>query len=88
MRVELTAAEIVELHDLTVFVLRRGGEQVNPALTSAMRKLKKAGVSLRCVHCRERMTRRRDRICDACNVYRHQYGKLPPPVTLSKRWSA
>lgn len=84
-QVRLTNAELVEVHDLLAFVLRRGG---NDTLESAFRKLRKAGLALRCVHCRERMTRRRDKICDACNTYRHANGELPADPVLSRRWSA
>lgn len=86
--VELTADEVVEVHDLIAFVLRRAGGDANPALKSALKKVRKAGLELRCQHCDERMTRRDDRICDPCNVYRHVYGKLPPPKVLAKRRSA
>lgn len=87
-QVRLTSDEILEIHDLIAFVLRRAGEEANPALRSALKKLRRAGLDLRCRHCGERMTRRKDRICDPCNTYSHVYGKMPPDKVLAKRRSA
>lgn len=84
----LTAAEVVETHDLLAHLIRHAKGQESPALRSMMKKLRRLGISLRCKHCDNRMARREDGICDPCHAYRDHYGLLPPPKTLLKRWSA
>jgi hypothetical protein len=86
MKIDFNPDEVMEIHDVLVFVCRRAPGE-NKHLETALKKLRRAGSSRLCVHCRSRMSRRRDRICDACNTYRYRTGELPPHEVLTRRAS-
>lgn len=86
MRLDFNPYEVQELHDLVSLVCRRAPGE-NKHLETAMKKLRRAGRSKVCKHCRRNMSRRKDRICDACNSYRAFRGHLPPQEVLGKRAS-
>lgn len=86
MRVDLTTEEVREVHDLLVFVCRRS-PGTNKRLEAVIRKLGKVGSPKVCVHCRSRLSRRKDQVCDPCNTYRHDRGELPPHAVLTRRES-
>lgn len=86
MRLDFNPHEVLELHDIVSLICRRAPGE-NKHLETALRKLRKAGASRMCVHCRSRISRRKDRICDACNSYRSYKGELPPHKVLTRRAS-
>ena len=87
MKVDLTLNEVLALHDLAAYALRRAipDDPDTLELRKAFKKLKKAGLAARCKHCLERFSRRKDGICDACNTYHHKYGRYPDKSILPSR---
>lgn len=84
MRVDLNPDEVQELHDALALICgREPGER--PHLETAMKKLRRVGRGRLCRHCGERMSRRKNRLCDACNAYGSRFGKLPPGEVLERR---
>lgn len=91
MKVDLTIEEVLALHELGAYSLHSSRVDISDPdvapLVSAVRKLREAGGEKFCRHCRERVSRRKDRICDPCNTYRSKYGELPPERVLERRAS-
>jgi L-asparaginase II len=84
LRIDFNPDEVMEVHDLLNLVCGRA-PGANKHLETAIKKLRRAGASRVCVHCGTRMSRRKDRICDACNSYRSYKGVLPPYEVLTGR---
>ena len=91
MKVDLTLDEVLALHDLAAYAFafnRKSHEDPDTAdLRKAKAKLEKAAKAAQCKHCRERFSRRKDRICDPCNTYRSKYGRLPAHDVVARRAS-
>lgn len=86
MNVNLNVYEVQEIHDLLNLVCGRA-PGMNEHLETGLRKLRRAGRSRLCQHCRVNMSQRKDRICNACNTYREFRGELPERDVLDRRAS-
>jgi hypothetical protein len=86
--IRLTGEELEALYELSRFALRSPTSIEDPdarPLRSAAKKLRSAALDALCKHCRDRFSRRKNGLCDACNLYVHNHGKLPGGDTFVRR---